>query len=101
MSEEPFGPLAPITSFKGIDDVLERANSLPFGLASYVWTTDGVKAKTMQAELNSGMVGVNTPAVSMPETPFGGVNESGYGSEGGIEGLEAYQRTKYITETAV
>lgn len=101
MSEEPFGPLAPITPFKGVDDVLERANSLSFGLASYVWTTDGVKAKTMQHELNAGMVAVNHPGVSMPETPFGGVNESGYGSEGGIEGLEAYQRTKFMTETAV
>ena len=101
MSEEPFGPLAPITPFKGVDDVLERANSLAFGLASYVWTNDGKKAKIMQHELNAGMVGVNHPGVSMPETPFGGVNESGYGSEGGIEGLEAYQRTKFMTETGV
>ncbi len=101
MKEEPFGPLAPITPFKGVDDVLERANALPFGLASYVWTTDGVKAKTLEAELNAGMVGVNHPGVSMPETPFGGVNDSGYGSEGGIEGLEAYQRTKFVTEAAV
>lgn len=101
MNEEPFGPLAPITPFKGVDDVLERANALPFGLAGYVWTNDGAKAKAMEAELNTGMVGVNHPGVSMPETPFGGVNESGYGSEGGIEGLEAYQRTKFVTEAPV
>lgn len=98
MTEEPFGPLAPMQSFKSTDEVLEKANSLPFGLASYVFTTDSNKAKTMEHGINAGMVGVNHPMVSMPETPFGGVNESGYGSEGGIEGLEAYQRTKFMTE---
>ncbi len=98
MTEEPFGPLAPMTSFKTTDEVLEKANSLTFGLASYVFTQDSNKAKAMEHGINAGMVGVNHPMVSMPETPFGGVNESGYGSEGGIEGLEAYQRTKFITE---
>lgn len=101
MVEEPFGPIAPVAPFKGMDDVLERANSLPFGLAAYVWTADGRKAKVLQDQLESGMVGVNHPGVSMPETPFGGVNESGYGSEGGIEGLEAYQRTKFLSEVDV
>ncbi|MEM7546437.1 MAG: NAD-dependent succinate-semialdehyde dehydrogenase [Pseudomonadota bacterium] len=101
MREEPFGPLAPITPFKGVDDVLERANALPFGLASYVWTGDGAKARTISEELEAGMVAVNHPAVSTPETPFGGVNESGYGSEGGTEGLEAYYRTKFVTEVGV
>ncbi len=98
MTDEPFGPLAPMTSFKTTDEVLEKANSLAFGLASYVFTQDANKAKTMEHGINAGMVGVNHPMVSMPETPFGGVNESGYGSEGGIEGLEAYQRTKFMTE---
>lgn len=98
MTEEPFGPLAPMQSFKTTDEVLDKANSLPFGLASYVFTQDANKAKTMEHGINAGMVGVNHPMVSMPETPFGGVNESGYGSEGGIEGLEAYQRTKFMTE---
>ncbi|QIE55395.1 NAD-dependent succinate-semialdehyde dehydrogenase [Pikeienuella piscinae] len=101
MNEEPFGPLAPVAPFKGIDDVLERANALSFGLASYVWTSNGATARAMSDGLNSGMVGVNNPAVSTPETPFGGVNESGYGSEGGIEGLEAYQRVKFVTEVGV
>lgn len=100
MSEEPFGPLAPITPFKGVDDVLERANSLPFGLASYVFTSNSKTARIMEDQIEAGLVGVNHPMVSMPETPFGGVNESGYGSEGGIEGLEAYQRTKFVTEMA-
>ncbi|MEM7508977.1 MAG: NAD-dependent succinate-semialdehyde dehydrogenase [Pseudomonadota bacterium] len=99
MTEEPFGPVAPVTPFKAMDDVLERANGLPFGLASYVFTSDTNKARQMSEQLEAGLVGVNHPMVSMPETPFGGVNESGYGSEGGVEGLEAYLRTKFVTET--
>ncbi|MEO1492204.1 MAG: NAD-dependent succinate-semialdehyde dehydrogenase [Pseudomonadota bacterium] len=101
MSEEPFGPVAPVSPFKTTDEVLEKANKLAFGLASYVFTQDGAKAKAMESEINAGLVGVNHPMVSMPETPFGGVNESGYGSEGGIEGLEAFMRTKFVTETGV
>lgn len=101
MNEEPFGPLAPITPFSSFDNVVERANSLPFGLASYVFTSDGAKAARIEDALDVGMVGVNHPGVAMPETPFGGVNESGYGSEGGIEGLDAYLRTKFITEVGV
>jgi succinate-semialdehyde dehydrogenase/glutarate-semialdehyde dehydrogenase len=84
-----------------MDEVLEKSNSLSFGLASYVYTSDGDKAKKMSEQLNAGLVGVNHPFVSMPETPFGGVNESGYGSEGGIEGLDAFLRTKFITEVGV
>ncbi len=101
MSQEPFGPLAPITHFNTFDEVVERANSLPFGLASYVFTGDGGKAVNMSDALEAGLVGINTPFVSTPDTPFGGVNESGYGSEGGIEGLEAFLRTKFVVETGV
>ncbi len=101
MSEEPFGPVAPVQPFKSMDEVLEKSNGLAFGLASYVYTSDGDKAKKMSEQLNAGLVGVNHPFVSMPETPFGGVNESGYGSEGGIEGLDAFLRTKFVTEVGV
>jgi len=101
MIDEPFGPLAPITPFSSFDDVIERANSLPFGLASYVFTSDGGKAAKIEDALDVGLVGVNHPFVAMPETPFGGVNESGYGSEGGIEGLDAFLRTKFVTEVGV
>lgn len=101
MREEPFGPLAPITHFNTFDEVVERANSLPFGLASYVYTSDGEKANKLSDAIEAGLVGVNNPFVSTPETPFGGVNESGFGSEGGIEGLEAYQRTKFVVGTNV
>ncbi|MEX2519913.1 MAG: NAD-dependent succinate-semialdehyde dehydrogenase [Paracoccaceae bacterium] len=98
MREEPFGPLAPITPFKGLDEVMDRANALPFGLAAYVFTGSGRTARAMQEGLEAGMIGVNNVGISTPETPFGGVNESGYGSEGGVEGLEAYQRVKFVTE---
>ncbi len=101
MNDEPFGPVAPITPFNTFDEVVERANSLPFGLASYVFTSDGGKAAKMEDALDVGLVGVNHPFVAMPETPFGGVNESGYGSEGGIEGLDAFLRTKFVTEVGV
>ena len=101
MTEEPFGPLAPMTHFNSFDEVVERANSLPFGLASYVFTSDGEKATKIEQALDTGLVGVNHPMVATPETPFGGVNESGYGSEGGIEGLDAFLRTKFVTEVGV
>jgi len=101
MNEEPFGPVAPVAPFKDAEEVIERANKLSFGLASYVFTQDGAKAKKVESALEAGLVGVNHPLVSMPETPFGGVNESGYGSEGGIEGLEAFLRTKFVTEMGV
>ena len=101
MKEEPFGPIAPITPFENFDEVVERSNSLPFGLASYVFTSDGNKANKISEALDTGLVGINHPMISTPETPFGGVRESGYGSEGGIEGLEAFLRTKFVTEVGI
>ncbi len=98
MTEEPFGPIAPITPFDSFDEVVERANSLPFGLASYVFTSNGKTATNIGEALDTGLVGINHSMISTPETPFGGVRESGYGSEGGIEGLEAFLRTKFVTE---
>lgn len=99
MSEEPFGPIAPTTTFNNFDEVIERANSLPYGLASFVFTRNGSLAQKTETELEAGLVGVNHMMVSTPETPFGGVNESGYGSESGMEGLDAFLRTKFVTET--
>ena len=98
MTEEPFGPIAPIVPFKTFDEVVERANSLPFGLAAYAFTASGATATAIGDAIQSGMVGVNSIAISTPETPFGGVKESGYGSEGGIEGLQAYMNTKFISQ---
>jgi len=98
MTEEPFGPIAPVVPFKTFDEVVERANSLPYGLAAYAFTASGQTAIAIGDALQSGMVGVNTVAISTPETPFGGVKESGYGHEGGIEGLEAYTARKFIAQ---
>src|SRR6266478_1555353 len=98
MTEEPFGPLAPIVTFKTFDEVVERANSLPFGLAAYAFTTSSTTAAAIGDAIESGMVGVNSVMISTPETPFGGVKESGHGSEGGIEGLSAYLNTKFISQ---
>jgi succinate-semialdehyde dehydrogenase/glutarate-semialdehyde dehydrogenase len=98
MTEEPFGPVAPIVSFKTFDEVVERANSLQFGLAAYAFTASGAMATAIGDAIQSGMVGVNSVAISTPETPFGGVKDSGYGSEGGIEGLQAYLNTKFVSQ---
>ncbi|KAB7616091.1 NAD-dependent succinate-semialdehyde dehydrogenase [Amylibacter sp. SFDW26] len=101
MNEEPFGPVAPVASFKDFDEVIERANKLEYGLASYAFTTDGAKANAIGDQINAGMFGVNHFGIATPETPFGGVNHSGYGTEGGEEGITAYQRVKFISEIGV
>src|SRR5262252_3311590 len=98
MTQEPFGPIAPIVTFKTFDEVVQRANALPFGLAAYAFTSSNATATAIGDAIESGMVGVNSVAVSTPETPFGGVKESGHGSEGGIEGLSAYLNTKFISQ---
>jgi succinate-semialdehyde dehydrogenase/glutarate-semialdehyde dehydrogenase len=98
MTQEPFGPLAPIVTFKTFDEVVERANSLEYGLAAYAFTSSSSTAAAIGDALESGMVGVNSIAISTPETPFGGVKESGHGSEGGTEGLSAYLNTKFISQ---
>src|SRR6266478_868792 len=95
MTEEPFGPIAPVVSFKSFDEVVARANSLKFGLAAYAFTSSTQTANALGDVLDAGMGGVNSVAISTPETPFGGVKDSGYGHEGGIEGLEAYMARKY------
>jgi succinate-semialdehyde dehydrogenase/glutarate-semialdehyde dehydrogenase len=98
MTQEPFGPLAPIVTFKTFDEVVARANSLEYGLAAYAFTSSNSTAAAIGDAIESGMVGINSIAVSTPETPFGGVKESGHGSEGGIEGLGAYLNTKFISQ---
>ncbi len=98
MTEEPFGPLAPIVTFKTFDEVVQRANSLEFGLAAYTFTSNPKTATAIGDALQSGMVGVNSVAISTPETPFGGIKDSGYGHEGGIEGLEVYMNKKFIAQ---
>ncbi len=97
MVKEPFGPIAPITRFETFDDLIERANRLPYALAAYAFTNSAKTAREISEALESGMVGINHLGISMPETPFGGIKESGYGHEGGIEGLEVYTQVKFVT----
>src|SRR5271170_2178258 len=101
MNEAPFGPLALISSFSKFDDAAEEANRLPFGLASYAFTKSAKTATAIGAAVEAGMMSINHFALALTETPFGGVKDSGYGSEGGSEGLEAYFNTKFITQTGV
>ncbi len=98
MSEEPFGPIAVINPFSTFDAVICEANKLPFGLAAFAFTASARNVKLLGEQLEAGMVGLNTYAISVPESPFGGVKESGHGSEEGIEGLEACLLTKFISE---
>ncbi len=97
MTEEPFGPIAPITRFSDTDDVIKRANSLPFGLSSYVFTNSLQTATKAANNIEAGMVNINHFGSALPETPFGGLKDSGIGSEGGSETFEGYLTTKFVT----
>jgi succinate-semialdehyde dehydrogenase / glutarate-semialdehyde dehydrogenase len=96
MSQEPFGPVAVTRPFDTLEEVLEQANRLPFGLAAYAFTTNLHTANAVGDGLDTGMVGINSFTVSTHDAPFGGVKESGFGSEGGPEGLDGYFVTKAI-----
>jgi succinate-semialdehyde dehydrogenase/glutarate-semialdehyde dehydrogenase len=98
MNEEPFGPLALFQRFSSFDDVVGRANRLPYGLAAYAFTRSTRTAAAIGEALESGMVTINHLGLALPETPFGGVKDSGYGHEGGMEGLDAYLSTKFVTQ---
>jgi succinate-semialdehyde dehydrogenase / glutarate-semialdehyde dehydrogenase len=93
---EIFGPIAPITTFSSDEEALSRANATEYGLASYLFTRDLDRALRISEGLEYGMVGVNTGLVSNPAAPFGGVKSSGFGREGGFEGIEEYLETKYV-----
>jgi succinate-semialdehyde dehydrogenase/glutarate-semialdehyde dehydrogenase len=99
MNEEPFGPVALLNSFKTFEEAIARANRLPFGLAAYAFTQSAKRVNLLGEQLEAGMVALNSFLVSVPEAPFGGVKESGHGSEEGIEGLEACLVTKFISES--
>jgi len=101
MNEEPFGPLAIISPFRSFDDVVAEANRLPFGLASYAYTRSAKTANAIAAAVESGMMAINHHGLALPEVPFGGVKDSGYGSEGGSEAIEAYLNTKFVTQAGL
>ena len=97
MTQEPFGPVAPVVPFTDVDEVIRRANSLPFGLSSYVFTNSLQTATKVSNALEAGMVNINHFGSALPETPFGGIKDSGIGSEGGLETFDGYLVTKFVT----
>jgi succinate-semialdehyde dehydrogenase/glutarate-semialdehyde dehydrogenase len=96
MNTEPFGPVAVTRSFTTLDEAIAEANRLPFGLAAFAFTNDLRTANLVGDAIEAGMVGINSFAISVADAPFGGVKESGFGSEGGPEGLDSYMVTKAI-----
>jgi succinate-semialdehyde dehydrogenase/glutarate-semialdehyde dehydrogenase len=97
MQEEPFGPLMLIQPFKRLDEAVARANALPFGLAAYAFTDSAHAIDRLSSELMCGNLSINHFVASVAETPFGGVKDSGYGREGGVEGLHGYTTVKNIS----
>ena len=100
-NQEPFGPMAAVRSVKNIDEAIAEANRLPFGLSAYAFTSSIKTAHQLSAQVQTGMLWINQPAAPWAELPFGGVKDSGYGSEGGPEALEAYLLTKTVAMTSV
>jgi succinate-semialdehyde dehydrogenase/glutarate-semialdehyde dehydrogenase len=98
MTEEPFGPVAGMVRFKTAEEVLHRANSLPYGLAAYAFTTSTRNATAVSNGLEAGMVAINHLGMALAETPFGGVKDSGQGSEGGTETFDGFLVTKFVTQ---
>jgi succinate-semialdehyde dehydrogenase/glutarate-semialdehyde dehydrogenase len=96
-NDEPFGPMAAIRSFNTLDEAIAEANRLPYGLAGYAYTRSLKNAHALSQRLEVGMLWINQPAAPWPEMPFGGVKDSGYGSEGGPEALEAYLNTRSVS----
>ena len=100
MNEEPFGPVAVINRFKDFDEVVEEANRLPYGLASYAYTGSAQTAQKLGMQVEAGMTSINHIGLALPEVPFGGIKDSGYGSEGGSEAVEPYLVQKFVTTLA-
>jgi succinate-semialdehyde dehydrogenase/glutarate-semialdehyde dehydrogenase len=100
-NNEPFGPVAAIRGFDTLEEAIAEANRLPFGLAGYAFTRSIKNAHLLSQQVEVGMLWINQPAAPSPEMPFGGIKDSGYGSEGGPEAMEAYLNTKSVSIMAV
>jgi succinate-semialdehyde dehydrogenase/glutarate-semialdehyde dehydrogenase len=98
MNDEPFGPVALINPFSTFEEVIAKANRLPYGLAAFAFTDSAKRVKLLGQQIEAGMIGINTFAISVPDSPFGGIKESGHGSEQAIEGLDCCLVTKFISE---
>ncbi|MEO8081090.1 MAG: NAD-dependent succinate-semialdehyde dehydrogenase [Caldimonas sp.] len=101
MNVEPFGPIAIINPFGSFDDAVKEANRLPFGLAAYAWTRSAKTANAIASQVETGMISINHVGLGMPEVPFGGVKDSGYGSEGGSEAIEPYMNPKFVSQAGL
>ncbi len=101
MNEEPFGPVAVISPFSTFDEAVTEANRLPYGLAAYAFTSSAKTAHAVGAAVETGMMSINHNGLALPEVPFGGVKDSGYGSEGGSEAIEAYLNAKFVTQAGL
>ena len=101
MNNEPFGPVAMINPFKTFDDAVKEANRLPFGLAAYAWTKSAKTANAIASQVETGMITINHLGFAIPEVPFGGVKDSGYGSEGGTEAIESYLNPKFVSQAGL
>lgn len=99
--DEIFGPIVGIQSFSEEKEVFEKANDSPYGLASYVYTENHQRIFRIQSALNFGLVGINTGSISDASAPFGGLKQSGYGKEGGVEGIEEYLSTQYVAMPSI
>jgi succinate-semialdehyde dehydrogenase/glutarate-semialdehyde dehydrogenase len=98
MNDEPFGPVSVMIPFSEFDEAVAEANRLPYGLAAYAWTKSARTANLIGSAVESGMISINNVGLALPEVPFGGVKDSGYGSEGGSEALDAYMNNKFISQ---
>ncbi|RWX79241.1 NAD-dependent succinate-semialdehyde dehydrogenase [Neorhizobium lilium] len=98
MNDEPFGPIAIVNRFSHLDDAIAEANRLPFGLASYAFTGSVKTAHALGRQVEAGMLTINHNGLAIPEVPFGGVKDSGYGTEGGSEAVEAYLETRFVSQ---
>jgi succinate-semialdehyde dehydrogenase/glutarate-semialdehyde dehydrogenase len=98
MNEEPFGPIAIVNRFGQYDDAITEANRLPFGLASYAFTGSVKTAHALGRQMEAGMLTINHNGLAIPEVPFGGVKDSGYGTEGGSEAVESYLETRFVSQ---
>ena len=97
MKEETFGPVAPISTYKTVEEVIHRANNSPFGLAAYIFSQDISEAINISDGLEYGIIGLNDGIPSIGQAPFGGFKESGLGREGGHWGIDEYLEVKYIS----
>ncbi len=101
MNEEPFGPVALMVPFRDFDEAIAEANRLPYGLASFAFTRSAKTANAVAAQVEAGMMSINHIGLALPEVPFGGIKDSGYGTEGGADAMEPYLNSKFVTQAGL